>query len=254
MGTPAAGKTKWRNPSVTERRRSGIDANAPVLTHSHAHRTPGTASRGLLRGVPTGAGRDPPGEGPGMSPCPPTELFVCLILSRISLPRARRPPRTFPAFLRACARLPLTRTLPARPKSSFPPQLRGSEAQPCATLHTKPALAHAHSPCNTHRRGPAFSDVPRLRGSRTIPQPHLFIPGDEVFLSLCRSEERALSGVVLGPGMGLGFRPRSLQHPFHTRGGKPGQKRLTLGRDGIIPPLPQGMGRLHRTSLTSSAA
>lgn len=88
MGTPAAGKTKWRNPSVTERRRSGIDANAPVLTHSHAHRTPGTASRGLLRGVPTGAGRGPPGEGPGVSPARPQS----------SLSASSSPASPFPAL------------------------------------------------------------------------------------------------------------------------------------------------------------
>lgn len=134
-GAPSGGKRSG------EPRVSGVCAIAPVLTHSHSQSTPGTASRGRLRGAPPRAGRDLPGEGLGVSPCPPAELFVCLILSRISLGCARRPPRTFPAFLQACPR-PLLAPAP----QIFVPQRSAARKRVPVPRYTQNQPLHTHIP------------------------------------------------------------------------------------------------------------
>lgn len=154
-GSPIGGKTERRTPSIG----CLCHRSCPYTLTQPKH------SRDSEQGPPAGC---PPQGWPG-SPrgraggVPlPARRALCLPHPLLHLPWLRSPPAPhIPRIPPGVSTAP-ARTRAPNPRSSA---LRGSETRPCATLHTKAALPHAHSPCYTHLRGPAFSDVPRLRGS-----------------------------------------------------------------------------------------
>lgn len=175
------GKWKRRTPSVMERRRSALVQTLPSL-HTRTPRARPAQRTGPPEGCPHQGWPGPPQEGLGVSPSVPlpTRRALCLPHSLPHLPPLRSPPAPH------IPRIP-SRVSPRVPGPCPHPHTLGSTSL-CPVTH-QTSLAHAHSPCNTHLRGPAFSDVPSSGGAEPSLSPIFFCQGMR-FFSLCAGQRR----------------------------------------------------------------